>query len=195
MKRLVKNLYYFLGRFFFKARFRKLIRKLGRHTEVYLVDIDNTLAHTWPSLQQRHYSAENKRYRSLPIFIGMRSYLLEKMHQGQPLIFLSARSYLNYRVTCQWLSGNGLPGRNVILVADPQEKLEYITELLCRGLKVVYIDDLSHGHEFGNVNLYEDLILDLKALPVAYLGIKEISLINSDDKIDNQSVKATVPCP
>lgn len=193
MKRLIKYFFFALIGSLFKVRFRWLIRKVDEQSSVYLVDIDNTLANTWPSLKDYVYKNENHRYRSLPIFMGMRDFIRSKAGQNVKVIFISARSYFSYRVTCRWLISNGLSGDEVILVAKPDDKLEYISELLYRRINVVYIDDLSHSHELGMMQLYEELILDLKQLPIQYLGVNEIELINSDYEAINQSVKESIP--
>ena len=164
----------------FKARFRWLIRNLEKDSRVYLIDIDNTLANTWPSLKDYVYKSENYRYRSLPIFIGMRNFIKDKLKGNAKVIFISARSYFSYYATADWLTNNGLPGHQLILVPNPEIKLDYIIELLYRSINVVYVDDLSHSHEFGMVEMYEEMIMGLKELPIKYLGVNEIALINSD---------------
>src|SRR5215217_1354335 len=191
MKQLIKPAIFSIISLLFKVRFNWLIRNVEKNSCVYLVDIYNTLAHTWPSLKDYVYSGENYRYRSLPIFIGMRNFISNKISGNAKVIFISARSYLSYSVTSDWLISNGLPGDKLILVAKPDHKLDYIIELLYRNIRVVYIDDLSHSHELGTVKLYEELILGLKELPIQYLGVNEIALINSDYEINNQNIKKT----
>lgn len=193
MKRLARTVYHGVGRLYFRLRFHWLVSGLHAHTQLYLVDIDNTLAHSWPSLREGCHSRENERYRSLPVFIGMRRFLLEKIGQRAEVIFISARSFLNYNATRDWLRGNGLPGNKVILVARPEDKLKYILELLHREMEVIYIDDLSYGHEHGTVCLYDQLILSVKELPLSYLGINEISVINSNEAAGNKSAETLIP--
>ncbi|WP_316791786.1 hypothetical protein [Pedobacter frigoris] len=187
MKQRAKIILFSVFGLYFKRKFRKLIKGVSKCSRIYLVDIDNTLAHTWPSLKDYVYRGENHRYRSLSIFLGMRKFIIEKIRNDEKIIFISARSYFNFRTTRDWLKSNGLPGDQVILVANPDDKLEYISELLYRGINVVYIDDLSHSHEYGSVKLYGELILDVKELPIEYLGIDEIELINSTYEGNNKS--------
>jgi hypothetical protein len=185
MKQLIKSGMMSLIGLLFKVRFRWLIRDTKKNSSIYLIDIDNTLANTWPSLKDYVYKSENYRYRSLPIFIGMRNFINDRVRRNTKVIFISARSYFNYYATARWLFDNGLPGHQLILVPNADSKLDYIIELLYRSINVVYVDDLSHSHELGTVELYEDLILGLKELPIQYLGINEIALINSDYEINN----------
>nr|WP_157247446.1 hypothetical protein [Pedobacter panaciterrae] len=110
----------------------------------------------------------------------------------QKVIFISARSYLDYFPTRKWLAGNGLKSDCIILVRRAEDKLNYINELLSRSMPVVYIDDLSYGHEFGEVRLYERVIVKLKELPIKYLGVKEIELINSAYETSNKGAKKNI---
>ncbi|WP_449440724.1 hypothetical protein [Pedobacter steynii] len=189
MKRLFKVVFFGVCNWYFKYRFRKSIKSVDEKGEVYLVDIDNTLADTWPSLQQYVYRSESHRYESLSIFIGMRKFLLDKTKSKKRIIFISARSYLDYFSTRKWLSANGLNPHCIILVRRAEDKLDYINELLNKGISTIYIDDLSYGHEFGEMKLYEKVISKLKKLPIKYLGVKEIELINSAYETSNKGAK------
>ena len=193
MKRLFKVIVYRTFDLFFRYHFKRCIKNLNQKDRVYLVDIDNTLADTWPSLHDYVYRNENHRYRSLSIFLGMRNFILDKIKDKERVVFISARGYLNYFSTLKWLSENGLKSINVILVNRAEDKLAYIHELLQREIAVVYIDDLSYGHEFGVVRMYEKMILKLDTLPVEYLGLKEIELINSTYANSSKGVKKDIP--
>lgn len=193
MKRLFKIVFFGICDSFFKYRFKRSIKSANQNDEIYLVDIDNTLADTWPSLRDYVYKNESHRYKSLSIFIGMRNFILDKARSKHKVIFISARSYLDYFSTCKWLTANKLKADCVILVRNAEDKLKYINELLNRRVPVVYIDDLSYGHESGMMKLYEKVIFKLNGMPVKYLGIKEIELINSTYETSNQGAKESIP--
>jgi len=192
MKQLFKVFVYGAFDLFFRYRFKRCIKDVDKKDTVYLIDIDNTLADTWPSLQNYVYRNENHRYGSLSIFLGMRNFVLDKMSAEKCVVFISARGYLDYYSTRKWLSGNGLRSNNIILVNRVEDKLTYIKESLNRGMAVVYVDDLSYGHEYGEVRLYEKMIIKLKELPVEYLGVKEIELINSAYETSSKGIKETI---
>lgn len=179
MKRLIRTLVYCSFDCYFKFRFRRFLKNREIGGKVYLVDIDNTLADTWPSLHEYVYRGENHRYRSLSIFLGMREYVLSKLSNREQVIFLSARSYFNYYTTQKWLLSCGILADELILVSNAFEKLFYVNELIDKGVDVVYIDDLSYNHEHGEVRLYDDLIYSLNKLPITYMGLEQITLINS----------------
>lgn len=181
MKELFKRIYYgFFGRLF-KIKFHRIKASLDPSVPVYLVDIDNTLADTWPSLQELVYDKEQDRYRSLSVFLGMRKLIVCKRNSAK-VIFISARSFLSYRTTQHWLRSCGLDGCDLILVARAEDKMYYLKTLISNGLSVVYIDDLSYNHEHGDMKLYDELIQEINGLSLTYLGIKEIELINSNKK-------------
>ncbi|RQO70212.1 hypothetical protein DBR43_19475 [Pedobacter sp. KBW06] len=181
MKGLFKMIYYGFFSRLFKLKFHRIKANLKPSVPVYLVDIDNTLADTWPSLQELVYDKEQDRYRSLSVFLGMRKLIVCKRKEAK-VIFISARSFLSYRTTQEWLRSCGLEGCDLILVARAADKMYYIKTLISMGLPVVYIDDLSYNHEYGEMKLYDELIQDISGLPITYLGIKEIELINSNNK-------------
>ncbi|MBE9601660.1 hypothetical protein [Pedobacter sp. MC2016-24] len=153
---------------------------------VYLVDIDNTLADTWPSLQNYVYRSEHQRYLSLSVFIGMRKYVMSKLRNHEHVVFLSARSYFKYYTTKKWLLSCGILADELILVSNAFEKISYVNDLVDGGFNVVYLDDLSYNHEHGNVLFYSDLIYSLNKLPITYMGVEQINLINSVYEGDNQ---------
>ncbi|NQX37798.1 hypothetical protein SAMN05421820_103202 [Pedobacter steynii] len=178
MKGLFKPIYYGFFRRLFKLKFRRIQAGLNPSVPVYIVDIDNTLADTWPSLQELVHPNEQDRYRSLSVFLGMRKFILCKRKSAK-VIFISARSFLSYQSTQEWLRSCGLDGCDLILVARAADKMYFIKTLISSGLKVVCVDDLSYNHEHGEMKLYHELIQELNELPLIYLGIKEIELINS----------------
>jgi hypothetical protein len=187
MRRLIKTAIYQGFDYYFKLRFRRFLKSNGAGGRVYLVDIDNTLADTWPSLQHYVYRNERHRYQSLSVFIGMRNYILSKLRNHDRVVFLSARGYFNYRTTQQWLVSCGILADELILVANAFEKLFYVHALISGGLEVIYVDDLSYNHEYGEVRLYDDLICSLNKLPITYMGIEQITLINSVYEGRNQN--------
>ncbi|AOM75924.1 hypothetical protein [Pedobacter steynii] len=190
MKRLFKALYYWIFACFFQLKFNSIASRLQQRVPVYLVDIDNTLADTWPSLRDRVYLRDRDRYRSLSVFIGMRKLIAEQLKKAK-VIFISARSYRCYKATAEWLQSCGFEGAELILVTKAEDKMYYIKTLVLKGLELVYIDDLSYNHEHGELKLYHELIRELKDLPLTYLGIKEIESINSNYEINHQDTQKT----
>lgn len=192
MKQLAKKILFSVFDSWFKFRFRRLIEKIDKKKTVYIVDIDNTLSDTWPSLHKYVYRSEDQRYSSLSVFIGMRNYILQKITAGEKVIFISARSYFNYYSTNKWLLSCGITADQLVLVDSALDKLLYLKELLAHDIRVVYIDDLSYDHEYGEMKLYKELIADVRKLPLTYLGVHEIELINSVYGFNHQDLKEDI---
>jgi hypothetical protein len=91
---------------------------------LWVVDIDNTIAQTWPSFIEKHKS-EAERLLSLPPLEGMCARIRGSVPRTTEVIFLSVRPYWTYFLTRQWLLAQRLPFSvsNLVLVGTPEEKL------------------------------------------------------------------------
>lgn len=162
---------------------RFLLRKfLLQHTskKVVFVDIDNTVANTWPLFQ--HYQCINHQLvREVAAFSGMQQFILnEYFSKDISVVFISARPLRIYAATKKWLQQNQLwnARTRLILVANPKQKLQYLQEAIKLNLFVTFIDDLSYNHENGKVRYYEDIIHLLKQMNVTYFDNHWIQSIN-----------------
>lgn len=147
---------------------------------LWVVDIDNTVAHTWPSFAGGH-ATEAQRLASLPPLEGMCS-RVRAAGPSVKVLFLSVRPYGAYCATRRWLARQGLPAglSSLALVESPAEKLRLLRLGLAAnpGRDVEYYDDLSRGHETGSVEFYADLIAEARRLPLRYYGCEELAAIN-----------------
>ena len=178
MKKLLVNNFKFLINIIF---FCKLIIciKLRKAKKIYFVDIDNTLSDTWPTLKIKNYNSENKRLKSLPIFIGMKRYLSNSIiNDKHLLVFLSARNYKYYSTTSNWLNSNGFYNFCLILVNSPYEKPFFINSYLIKNVEKIIIDDLSYNHENDNILFYKDVVNIFKNYN--YIDFDEINKINNN---------------
>ncbi|MBA3899827.1 MAG: hypothetical protein H0X62_06390 [Bacteroidetes bacterium] len=149
---------------------------------IFLFDIDNTLADTWPSLQV-NYSNEIDRYASLAVFMNMRKLILQLKQQGNPVFFISHRPFNYYYSTIKWLKSIGInPSfKDVLLVNSPGQKVQLINKLLKSSKEVIFIDDLSFNHEKGEVEFYKNEIEFLKKISVAYYDAAFIDNFNNSE--------------
>jgi hypothetical protein len=144
------------------------------------LDIDNTLADTWPSLNQNWHSEAERILNLRPLEPVIRHLLENYSFEKYQWVFLSSRNYFNYCATFYWLRNNNLPAtrKNIILVQNPMEKIELINKYVKR--KVIYFDDLTYNHENGERKFYKKEIELLKLnRNVEYHGIEEILIINN----------------
>ncbi|HNN31853.1 MAG TPA: hypothetical protein PKJ70_08195, partial [Chitinophagaceae bacterium] len=166
IKQLIKNILSYPIAYFILLKTRKLI--IGSSNKrIFLFDIDNTIADSWHSLTLNIWANENERLKGLAIFLRMRKLvtILQKNKNNQ-VIFLTARSYFSRQTTENWLHENGIlqTSKNLIITRTAKDKINIIKSLPLAKLKIFYIDDLSHKHEKGTVEMFEDEINCIKKL-------------------------------
>lgn len=149
--------------------------------QILLLDIDNTLADTWPTINQS-WNSESERLSKLNPLESVISHLFKNYSPKEyQWVFLSSRSYFSHYVTICWLKRNKMPAgwKNVILVQSPMEKIDLINKYVKN--KIVYFDDLSYNHENGEMKFYEKQIELIKINNyVEYHGYAEIlKIINN----------------
>ncbi len=151
-------------------------------TNYLILDIDNTVALTWPSLKQ-NFPSESNRLSQLPVLKPMQKWYLQWRSQNPGnTIFLSARSIKYYEVTRKWLYSNHLIRKNdyLILVPNVSYKKGIVNGLSTLLGNLEMVDDLSWNHENGEIKFYEEIISYFKKHPrINYKGYDYISSIIS----------------
>ena len=167
-------------------RFKKLIKN-ANNKNIFLVDIDNTLADSWHSLKLRIWKNENDRLQYLAVFIGMKTYIQQLMaNENNHVIFFTARSLFSRKVTMQWLNNVGftINHNQLVITRNAAWKVDFINSLELNKCNITYIDDLSHKHEKGKVEFFENEIKSIDDLQkkfsnnFKYINAKEINVIN-----------------
>jgi hypothetical protein len=151
---------------------RLLARRVGS-AGVLVLDIDNTLADTWPSLLPGVDPKDRlARLEPLP---GMHAATVGRA-DDRPVVYLSHRFLWQAPVTWTWLRRQGYPVRmhSLMLVPTAADKLKPLGSLAALG-PVEYWDDLSFGHEHGEVQFYQELIDQVRAMPIAFHDFQAIS--------------------
>ena len=144
-----------------------------------MLDIDNTLADTWPSYHRR-WTSENDRLSSLPALPGMKGAAYDAaVRRGDVVVFLSRRNWWHWPLTRRWLRRNGFSATvaNLVLVTQAADKVNHLRRLTESADTVVYWDDLSHGHEDGRARRYEAVIRQVLTLDLDYRDAEEIEAI------------------
>jgi hypothetical protein len=154
------------------------------HKPLLIIDIDNTIANTWPTLNQKWIS-EKFRVINLQPIQSVINHLKEKFPEiSYEWIFLTSRSYNLRKVTIKWLKNQNLPANNsnVVLVQNPNEKLFLINKFANK--RIVYFDDLTYNHENGEIKYYSNVIEGCMLLTnVQYYGYKQIiNIIDNHDQ-------------
>lgn len=150
-----------------------------KHYEIYIIDIDNTIADTWPTLKIiDSYLTEFERYASLRAFNQIKDYMYNTlMIKSKLKLFLSARNILMSKTTENWLINNGYYDKlsNLMLVPNASYKLPFLKILILLKYKIVYIDDLSYNHENLNILFYNKVInFVTNSKQIKYIGYEEI---------------------
>ncbi len=177
MKLIFKFFFRALQHFLFKTIVIKATKPL------LVLDIDNTLADTWPSFSKK-WKSEVDRHKNLAPLKSVICYIKSKYPvDSYEWVFLTSRSYNLRNATIDWLVNQGLSAgnSNVILVQNPSEKIELIKKVIKH--KIIYFDDLSYNHENGEVKFYSELIKQCQEFSnVEYFGYYDIvKLLNNND--------------
>ena len=139
---------------------RLLLLRLFGTTVLNIIDIDNTISRTWQNFERDHKGIYRINFRETEPY----KVLIDEINNlnGKNFV-LSARFYSNYFLTRNWLRLNKLNYVFLILVPKAEFKLKYFA-ICSRVFKNVRIyDDLSHNHERGEVQYYDDLIIAIRA--------------------------------
>jgi hypothetical protein len=162
----------------------RLVTYFSSKKNVVFIDIDNTIAHTWPTLHPStpEFPSETVRLLSIPPLFGSLNFIEKEFSNEYLKIFLTHRPYHSIPVTIRWLSKQaGLkPGEFVFFVQKPQEKLLYfqIAKKVKKLAEIVVLDDLSHSHEKGTVSFYQDIIDVIFEKGYRYIGYNQILALN-----------------
>ena len=107
------------------------------------MDIDNTLANTWPTLNNS-WSSEYDRIKFIKPLPNILSYIKDSYNEKDfNYIFLTHRNYKFHGATLRWLNSNGYKANffNVVLVQSPFEKVYLFKKYVKKS--IVYFDDVK----------------------------------------------------
>jgi len=133
--------------------------------KIYIIDLDNTLYDTWPTLGcspsaqsiSRRFITESIRMLRLPVFARFRNIVGRRVHRRQ-VLFLSARHKVFWLVTyLRLVKDFRTPRISLILVPRAEDKVPVMKSLSRSFSQMTVIDDFSYGHERGTVMFYESV--------------------------------------
>jgi hypothetical protein len=157
----------------------EVVARRSAGAPLWVLDLDNTLADTWPSYLEDH-AGERARLSGLVPLAGM----IEATHgrarsEGARVVVLSHRAIWHWGVTRAWLRRNGirLGWSELVLVASPADKVAHLRRWCAAGCRVTYWDDLTHGTERGRTERYDDVIAEVARLSLTHHGPDEIAAI------------------
>jgi FMN phosphatase YigB (HAD superfamily) len=165
---LIKNFLILLIREFFSFYYNYIFFNLLKYekiknNEVYIFDLDNTLADTWPTLKA-DFESEYDRILNIEPINNIVDIFNEFNFNNKDVYILSARSYDKYFVTKSWLKKNTnfRKFNRLILVPNVTDKLNILKKINRFYIKIYYYDDLSYNQENGETLFYRDVIEKVK---------------------------------
>lgn len=176
MKKLLKNLLFTLSNLYLSF----LVKK--SRLPIVIIDIDNTIANTWPTLIQ-DWDNESQRISSIEPITSVIDYIKNYYPEtSYTWIYLSNRSYFIFFDTYKWLNKvNMNTNFNVVFVPKPEHKINLFKKY--HNINFVYFDDLSFNHENGNVLYFDKEISYLNMNNnIKYYGHKKILSIIENSK-------------
>lgn len=146
-----------------------------RGDEVIVLDIDNTLADAWPSFL-RPFDSHRARLANLEVLPNIKEAVHDPaVGDGATIVYLSHRNLWEWPVTYRWLRTHGFVVRadRLLLVPSAAAKVPLVRRM-AEGRTVTMWDDLSFGHETGEVGFYDDVIESLAGVSLTYRGWADI---------------------
>lgn len=175
MKRIIYFIYNTIYKLYFVNKFKKELSKVK--SDIYIFDIDNTIANTWPSFLLG-YTDQKERLSSLAIFYNMRKHIMELKAMNKEIFFLTARPYTVYNLTYKWLESMDIidDKNKLFLVSKPYEKIELLKKF--PNKKIIFYDDFTYNHEKGEMKYYQSEINEVDVLSnVKYNDVEKINKI------------------
>ena len=144
---------------------------------VFFVDLDNTLANTWPE----RLNLETFSWQYLPVHQEVLNFVKNYAKENNlQIIVLSARPYSAKKSTRYWLSEIAeMKNTSFFLTPDAKSKFKFIWLAKRIGRLGAIIDDCSHSHEFGTVLFYDSLIDKIRALKIDFFDYQFISKLQN----------------
>ncbi len=179
MKLFIINSIYIISNYYYFLKFKLYLNfKINNKSRLWILDIDNTLADTWPHLKTK--LTLKSLYPHLPVISEVDNYFKKNYNvKSDSFIFLSARSFIFRKVTINWLANHGFltNPEQLFLVKKASDKIKFIEYASFMFEKIIVLDDLTYNHEHGEIMFHFDVIKFLHSCKknVTYLDNEFIS--------------------
>lgn len=154
---------------------------ISKKKSIIFIDIDNSIANTWPFLYNSSFNVKN-----IPPLNGSIRFIKNNFDPDLfEIVFLSHREVKVYRKTFYWLKNyfdNSVTLNKLFLVPFPLWKLYYFKLALFFKFKVFVFDDFSRNHENGQILYYRDIIQEINSLDIKYYDYEFIIKINNQNE-------------
>ncbi len=210
LRKIVRIIVHFPAKWYFNRQFKQAFT--DDYDAFWVVDIDNTIAHTWPKMTPQYENAfrsQSDKMMSFEPFEAMQQ-LFQDVPPRTRIVFLTARQYIRYFVTKRWLKKHGFLQTDSVIVLveymkdkapllegvvknyfDKKQAPQYLGNFEPKmGIKssesshypIIYFDDLSYNHENCEVLYYADVITAVQKIPIRYIGYDELLEMQSAER-------------
>tara|TARA_X000000950_G_scaffold289373_1_gene412519 strand:- start:9927 stop:10466 length:540 start_codon:yes stop_codon:yes gene_type:complete len=163
---IFKSLYFRVSFLFIKFFLLK-----NNYKKICVYDIDNTLAHSWP------YLNDKKKYpKYLPYFDKIKEDIHLQINSNSLVIFCSVRPIKLYMQTLKWLKRIDISTSffQLIFASIPAQKIDFLKIFLELNIPITFYDDMSYNHENGTVLFYENEIAELRKMNIKFFDAKKL---------------------
>ena len=163
---IFKSLYFRVSFLLIKFYFLK-----NNYKKIYIYDIDNTLAHSWPYLNDKQKYPQH-----LPYFDKIKEDIHLQISSDSLVIFCSVRPIKLYIQTLKWLKRINISTSffQLIFASNPAQKIDFLNIFLELNIPIIFYDDMSYNHENGTVLFYENEIAELQKMNIKFFDAKKL---------------------
>lgn len=158
----------------------RIFQLSNKKSKIIFIDIDNTIANTAGFIKKNNIF-DSKNAMSISPLNGTIDFINQNFSDYK-FIFLSHRSVLIYQTTKKWLVHNDIwkTGSHLYLVSNAVDKIKFFKLCLKIIPNPVIIDDISYGHENGEVKTYSKIDQFIKKNNIDHYGKDFINDLNKD---------------
>lgn len=138
---------------------------------IIIVDIDNTVAHTYPYIKNEKIESVVS---VLPFFPNVVNYILNKQQEMKAkIIFFTVRPVSVFFSTQKWLTKIGIGDIglfNLFFARVPLQKIQVLQKINTKNRHIVFLDDMSYNTENGTTLYHVNEIATLTNIDVDYIS-------------------------
>ena len=155
------------------------IKKLDKSKNVYIYDIDNTIAKTH-EFSNFNGVLDKNNVGMLDYYRNMTKKVILNYNNNDLVFFFFLRPINLWIDTLKWLKNIGIDVKpnELFFFQSPKHKVNFIKYLSDKGYKIFFYDDMSYNHENNKILYYEDEIKFLKKMPIKYYDNEFLNKIN-----------------
>ena len=174
------------NKYFFKQRIANYlykflinIKKLDKSKNVYIYDIDNTIAktHEFPNFNG---VLDKTNVRVLDHYKNITEKIILNYKNKDVVFFFSVRPIKLWPDTLKWLRNIRIDVKSneLFFFQSPMHKVNFIKYLCDKGFTITFYDDMSYNHENNKILFYQNEIDILKKMPIEFFDYNFLKKYN-----------------